>query len=319
MIKDTLQNLRQRVGKMFEGRAEEMDIPSEKTPKSERVEYVKTLYNDSLKWRKKSLEKRFKSYNDPVDLWRDARKLSNGQHWDVWGHRVEVGKQTWMHEITRPIIEQQLGIRKTYLTSNVHDVVLFPNVANLNEIIRQERDDTEWGKFVTEIVGRALVDGTAVGKEILDKSEYTDGMSKSVVCDIESIFPTPYSTSFELSDGCWYLVDLTMQNVHQVSGDIEGFDETKVSSVSKKESEVISPKTDLDSFDKTKLVPVYTCYFDDRRKENIPFPKEEFDRRTALIHEGQDVPVEDTDNHEEYINGYLDWLENTVIPNTGTD
>jgi hypothetical protein len=623
MLKETVQNIRQRVSQMFTTQADEMGIPKESAKADVKVAYVKSLYEDSLKWRKKSLELRFNGYDDPINLWRAARKLANGQHWDVWGHRVDTNTVNWKHEITRPIIEQQLGVRKTYLTSNVHDVVLFPNVANLNEVARQERDNTQWGKFITELNGRALVDGTSVGKEILDKSKYDDGLAKSVICDIESIFPTPYSTSFESTDGCfsaeteffadgrivsfgevvgtsvsvltknnewksadirsfgvqklnriiltpsgirsnfaidyiatgnhrwftvnrgetdnlsvddrilitpsiinkesddykngqihgiifgdggihnktkrgyrnkihlygdkrkyipllqsfigyssinespssqyrytvsekivylfsdfnmkllpsdnmsieyrtgfldgwiamdgslrsdgrggnrlsttnqdavdwlikiapllgycitgimidptietnygkrsspvkiltlvnkpveytvrsisdtgrkeevfcvvepethsftlsggiitsncWYLIEATTQNVHQLLHDVPDFDESKVNAITNKESGETSSRSNVDTFENTKPILVMICNIDDFTKENIPFPQEEFDRRTALIHEGQDVPVEDEDNHEEYIKGYLNWLEQTVIPNMGTE
>jgi hypothetical protein len=621
MLKEAVGNIRKRFSNLFAEDVDELDIPSEDKPEKVIVEFVQELYDDSITWREKSLESRFADYDDPVDLWKDARKLANGKHWDVWGHRNDPSRQTWMHEITRPVIEQQIGVRKTYLTSNVHDVVLFPNVANLNEIVRQERDNTDWSKFIVEIVGRALVDGTAVGKEILDRSEFTDGLSRSIVCDPESLLPTPYSTSLNATDGCfsgeteffangklvcfsdvvgdsvkvlardgiwrnanvrsfgvqklnkiilvpyglrsnfkleytatgnhkwfttnrgetdslsvgdrilvsptsankdsqeykdgfvhgvifgdgsvhyetkngyrhkihlygkkqryidllkshdgyvftkddtssqyrydvdekivylnscfnmkllpsenmgldynagfldgwvamdgslrtdgrggnrlsstnkdaidwlikiapllgycitgimvdptietnygkrtslvqivtltnkpieyvvkdisdtgrceevycvvepethsftlsggvvtsncWYLVDATLQNLHQLKQDFPDFDASGVEDISKDKIDKISMKDDVDSFERTKMVLVLTVNLDDSKMEKVPFDEDEFNRRTALIQEGQQVPVEDRDLHAEYIRRYIDWLENVVLPNVG--
>jgi hypothetical protein len=88
----------------------------------------------------------------------------------------------------------------------------------------------------------------------------------------------------------------------------------KVNAVSRNEVEGITGHKDIPSYDQTKLVFVRMCYLDDDTMENIPLDEDEFNQRTALIQNSGDVPVLPSDNHEEYIKRYLDWLEKIVLP-----
>jgi hypothetical protein len=310
--KSIISGVRDKFKKLFSEEFEELNIPSGKD-KEEVVAYVRALYDDSAKWRKTSFKKRFKDQTDPVEFWKQCRKLRNNLHWDVWGHRG-----TDLHEITEPVIADQLRVRKTYLTSNYHDIVVNPNIKNIDQIIKQERDETDWSDFVDKAVDVCLTDGTVICKEILDKSEDEFGISRSVVCDTESIYPTPEVVSLKAVDGCWYLVDATMQNLHQVVRDFKDLDVSKIKATTKADQDRNKYDEEKKSYDKTQFVEVLTAYIDDNRLEPIPFDVAEFDRRTAMIHEGQDPDVKPEDNHKEFMKRYLDWLENVVVPQDET-
>jgi hypothetical protein len=308
--KSIISTAREKIKSLFSEEFEELNIPSGKD-KEEMVDYIRALYEDSIKWRKTSFKKRFQDETDPVEFWKKCRKLRNNLHWKVWGRR---GLD--LHEMTNPVIADQLRVRKTYLTSNYHDIVLNPNIKNIDQVIRQERDDTKWGDFVDKLVDVCLTDGTVISKEILDKSQDEYGIERSVVCDTESIYPTPEVTSFEAIDGCWYLIDATMQNLHSIVRDFPDLDVTKIKETAKSDQDRNKYDEEKKFYDKTQFVEVLTAYIDDNKLEPIPFDEEEFNRRTALIHQGQEPEILDTDNHKEYMKRYLDWLENTVVPQT---
>ncbi len=305
--KSIIKSAREKLTRLFKDDFEELNIPSGKD-KEEIVKYVRALYDDSLRWRKLSFKKRFKDYTDPVEFWRQCRKLRNNLHWDVWGHRGED-----LHEVIEPIIADQLRVRKTYLTSNYHDVVVNPNVKNIDQIIRQERDDTDWGEFIDKAVDTCLTDGTVIAKEILDKSKDEFGISRSVVCRTESILPAPESTSLSPLDGCWYLIDATAQNLHQIVQEFKDLDVSKLKAMTKADQDRYKFDADRAVYDKTQFVEVLTAYIDDNRLEPIPFDEEEFQNRIAMIHQGIEPPVTQKDNHKEFITRYLNWLETDVV------
>lgn len=213
--------LRDAVSRWFIDESDQIEeIPSESAKEEEKSSFVRKLYKDSIEWRKNSLQKRFMNqltiYSDPVDMWRDARKLRNGNHWDVWGHRNTIKGQEWMHELVWSAIEDQSRIRKVYLTSNMHEFDIKPNINYVSDLIRQNMMKSKWGECMNELVDRALTDGTSFAIEILDKNLDPDGISRTIVVDPASILPTPNVSSIDRTEGNWYTIYASVQNAQQV-------------------------------------------------------------------------------------------------------
>ncbi len=290
------------------------DIPSESAKEEDKVSFVKKLYKDSVEWRKQSLQNRFVNqltvYSDPVDMWRDARKLSNGNHWDVWGHRNTVKGQEWMHELVWSAIEDQKRIRKVYLTSNVHEFDIKPNINYVSDLVRQNMMKSKWNDCMNELVDRALTDGTSFAMEIMDKNLDPDGVSRTIVVDPASILPTPNVTMIDRTEGCWYTLYATVQNAQQVLsqwGDkIEKKDLTLITEDQYKE---ISTSTLFQKFSQAKLVSVVTLFLDDDKIIPVPFDEEEFLLRRQAILDGQPVQAREGDNHRKYIKKYIEYLD----------
>lgn len=291
----------------FSGDVDLSKIPSESAKEKERVDYVNALYKDSLAWRKKSLHKRFEDIEDPVDLWRKCRLLCNGQHFEVWGRRNDTTQDKWKHELVWTAIEDQKRIRKTYL-SGWHDLVVTPNLSNINEILKQERDATNWREMVNLFVDTGLTEGTAFSKTILDKFDDPDGVVKDIVLDNESVLPTPYSTSLRREDGCLYLIYASMQNTQDLVSRYPSLDIKKLEAVSELRAKEIS-KDGAFASTQTKLSPVFELWLDDPKEEKKKFIEDEFVERTVAISDGIEVGVHGEDDHEEYVKRYSDWIE----------
>ena len=307
--------LRDAVSRWFIDESDQIEeIPSESAKEEEKSSFVRKLYKDSIGWRKNSLQKRFMNqltiYSDPVDMWRDARKLRNGNHWDVWGHRNTVKGQEWMHELVWSAIEDQSRIRKVYLTSNMHEFDIKPNINYVSDLIRQNMMKSRWGECMNELVDRALTDGSSFAIEILDKNLDPDGITRTIVVDPASILPTPNVSSIDRTEGCWYTIYASVQNAQQVLSQWRDKLEKKdLTFITEDQYKEISSSTMFEKFSQTKLVSVVTVFLDDDKIENIPFDQEEFMLRQQAILNAEPVQAVEGDAHRQYIRHYIDWLD----------
>lgn len=307
--------IREVISKWFIDDSDQIEeIPSESEKEEIKVAFVKKLYKDSIDWRKNSLHSRFinqtKIYNDPVELWRDARKLSNGNHWDVWGHRNTIKGQEWMHELVWSAIEDQKRIRKVYLTSNMHEFDIKPNINHVSDLVRDNLMRSKWADCMNELVDRALTDGTAFAMEILDKNLDPDGITRTIVVDPASILPTPNVTAIDRTEGCWYLIYASVQNAQQVLSQWgDKLEKKDLTFITEDQYHEISTSSTWERFSQTKLVSVVTVFFDDDKIVQIPFDEEEFMRRQQAILDAQPVKAQEGDSHREYIRHYIDWLD----------
>jgi hypothetical protein len=290
------------------------DIPT--SDKNEDVaEYVKSLFEDSKSWRQRSLQARFKYFQDPVMFWKLCRKLESGDHWEVFGRRNKELGSEWRHEIIDNQIGDQTRVRKSYLTANWHDVTVLPNLSHIDEIIQQERDRSEWGRTIKLGTHRCLVEGTAIFKTILDETENRDGQIREILCDNESILPTPQSKSFKRLDGCWYTIHATVATMQQAKEEFPDFDESDTDVINAETAKDIKPTRDSESlgtFKNTKFVERYELWMDDSELVDKDFDPQEAEQEHASIHNGQDVKPKDTDNHLAHINAHLDQAD-TVL------
>lgn len=278
--------------------------------------YVKALWEESRAWRRSSLYQRFSyentPYNDPLDFFRVCRYLEQGMHWRVWGRRNQDPGDEWKQELIDNEIGNQIRVRKSYLTANWHDVSISPNVANISEILDQERHDTDWGRTITSMVMRGLVEGTAILKTIFDRSENPAGVVREILVDNASIFPAPYSEDISRLGGCWYLAYATLQPLHIKLQEYPGLDPQKVSAASK---EVMAELLTDDSqrlqntYAHTSLVDVIELWVDDPSLERIPPDKEEIQFEHEAINQGVEIAVKVTDDDRAHIDGHLAWMD----------
>lgn len=307
--------LRESISKWFINESDQIEeIPSESADETEVVAFVRKLYKDSIDWRKQSLQNRFVNqltiYSNPVDLWRDARKLRNGSHWDVWGHRNNIKGQEWMHELVWTAIEDQSRIRKVYLTSNVHEFDIKPNINYVSDLVRQNMMKSRWGECMNELVDRALTDGSSFAMEIMDKNIDPDGITRTIVVDPASILPTPNCSSIDRTEGTWYLIYASVQNAQQVLSQWKDkLKKEDLTFLTEDQYREISSSTIFEKFSQTKLVSVVTLFLDDDKIEKVPFDEEEFMRRQQAILDAQEVKAVEGDAHREYIRHYIDWLD----------
>jgi len=305
-----LETIKEKIKSTFSKSRDKEDvgnIPMDSEKPESVVAYVEMLYKDSLEWRKRSLLNRIENITDPVELWRKCRLLANGNHWEVWGRRNTSEHDAWRHEIVWSAIEDQKRARKLYL-SGWHDITVTPNIANINEILRQERDATYWRETINLFIDTGLTEGTAFLKTVFDVSEDPDGGVREIVLDNESIFPTPYATGLKREDGCWYLIYASMQNIELVMKRYPNLDKARLNKITSERAKQIS-RTGAPVTTKTKLVSVLEIWLDDDTLEKVEFDEEEFQTRIQAITEGVEVKVDPDDDHEEYVKRYSQWLE----------
>jgi hypothetical protein len=315
LVKTVIDTMRTASSRWFND-DEEMDIPK-KSEEEKVVAFVKSSYVASSKWRETSLRGRFtngtQEYDDPKRLWMDCRKLRNGDHWGVWGHRNTAKDQNWKHEIVWSAVEDQCRIRKIYLTSSMHEFDVFPNINYVSDITRQDMMKSKWYDFMNELTDRAMTDGTSFGMEVLDMNLDPDGITRSIVLDPATCFPTPGATSLDSLDGNWYfIVAATHTKQYVLSNQVwaEKLKPTDLEYITEDDFKAVNIEEKYDNFKKKKLVSVMTMFLDDDKLELIPFDENEFNARVQALVEGQIPPVKNgIDSHRKYIRAYIDYLD----------
>jgi hypothetical protein len=189
------------------------EIPDEPRPLSD---YIKGLFEDAKRWRDASFVKRL-VYEDPVKYWEDMFKLSCDDHWKVWGSRTTNENDKWKAELVEPEISSQIRVKKAYLTANWHQFDVLPNISRINEIIHQEQEKTDWGKYFVELVDRDCTYGSVITKSIMDFDIDPRGVAREIICENTSVFPAPFSTGLAKENGCWYFIYATLQPTWKVA------------------------------------------------------------------------------------------------------
>ena len=304
--------------------------PPNARKKNEVSTFVNRLFSDSLTWRDGSLQNRVpEDYAlSPTDLWEKNRYLETGKHWEVHGNR-KTQEDDAKHELVDNETGNQIRAKKSYLTANWHDVTVHPNIKNINDILEQEREATDWGRFIRDVVTQGNTEGTAVAYSFLDRTLHPEGVVREVLLDNESLFPTPYiGETYERIQGCWYLIVATLQESRQMLKEYPGLKASKLTERRSVDTDKVSKKKDGGTgFDETKLVLKLDCWLDDDSYTEADFDQEEFDLKRQLIDEtarellerrdaGEQpeineavVEIGDTDHHPKYIEAYANWLE----------
>ena len=294
-------------------------IPSDRPEDKDRLAtFVRTLWEDSNKWRQTSFMGR-RGFADPMEFWRKARLIEGGLHWDVWGKRNESSDSPWKQEFTDDETENQVRMRKSFLGGKWHDITVSPNIDNINDILDDERKKTGWTDMTILTVHTGMVEGTAHLHEILDKTEDARGVSKTILADNASCFPTPFSTGLKKIEGCWYFCHATMQSEQQV---LETYKDLNADEFRAARSDIANQvslqhqanQTSLADLTHTKLCDVIAVWMDDPALEKIPSSDEEINAEHEAISAGaqEGAKVEDGQNHIEHIKKHLAWLEFTV-------
>lgn len=329
---NTLDNVRNLVAGFIEkdeGTALTHDPPNERK-KQDVATFVNRIFQDSVKWKDQSLQSRVPANYamTPTDLWKKNRQLEEGKHWEVFGHR-KTDKDPDKHELVDPEIGNQARAKKSYLTANWHDVTVHPNVKNINEIMDQEREATDWGRFIRDVVTQGGVEGTAVAHSFFDRTLHSEGIINEVLLDNESLFPTPYvGETYDRTQGCWYLVVATLQESRQMRKEYPKLDVKKLTERRSVDSDKVTKKTDQSTgYDETKLVLRLDCWLDDDSYQEANFDQEEFDLKKELIDaaardmlerqaQGEQIEINepvveifDDDHHPKHIEAYATWLE----------
>lgn len=289
------------------------------------VDFVKALFEESRTGREKSLlGRQFKvqtqyEYSNPVDFWRDCRKLEQGLHWDVFGHRATDTEDTWKQELVDDEIGNQIRVKKAYITANWHDITILPNIANINEIIEQERGYTHWGDMILQFVHRGLTEGTSIAKSVLDRTENVDGYAREIPLDNASVFPTPYCTGFSKVEGCWYICHATMVTLQQILEEAPDVKEELLALSRIDITKDISMQDDVDyvnmnAFIHTKFYDRYEVWMDDPAIVPIGAEGKDVDTEHQAIVEGVNFEAKDDQDHIGHIEAHIRWLEETIEP-----
>lgn len=206
-------------------------LVSRKPTKDKLPDFVLDLYRDSDQWRKTALGPWRAKTPDPSELWLAARKLEAGQHWDVWGRRSDEADNNWKGELVLDLIQNVIRVRKMNLSSNWHEIQVMPNISNINEIIRQDRELCGWQDFLLKWVTNILTEGQAYSQTYMNTSVNPDGVVDDKVLDNESVFISPFSRSLKREDGCWYLLIVSMMDIDHALKEYPDLDPQKMETV----------------------------------------------------------------------------------------
>lgn len=234
-------------------------------------------------------------------------------HWEVWGRRNTEAGSEWKHEIIDNLIGNQARVRKSYLNANWHDITITPNFTHINEIIQQERDKTHWGRNIILGSHRLLIEGTVIFKSIVDRSEDENGLAREVLCDNESILPTPEATGFTRLEGCWYVIHATLKSVQDVLSKYPKLKPTDITAAELNAAQKISVShysTPVSDYTKTKFVEHYEVWMDDNSLVDKTFDPQEVEDEIEAIQNGSPVEVRPDQHHEKFIERYIEVMDN---------
>lgn len=211
---DILGSIRTTISNFVNGLVNRMEIHEYPKKDDERVSgWVSQLFEDALAFRKHSFEQtkdgRF-GYSDPVRFWQQMAAIASGNHYAAFGTRKVKTDGTdgdiWKAEMIDDETSDQMRVRTAHLTAGWHEVQVMPNTDYIDDVLREERKQTGWGKFVRRSIKNAQQYGFAWAQSYLDKSENPEGIANERVLPVGSVFLSPYATSKAKRDGCWYAV-----------------------------------------------------------------------------------------------------------------
>jgi hypothetical protein len=273
--------------------------------------YCEQLFKDSQEWRKQVMRNRSRTtYVDVVDYWRDCRKLVYGNHFEVWGRRNDSSGEEWKAELQDDEIANQIRTKVNYMTGNWHDVLVMPNVKNINEVLDEERGG-DWSKVIRLGAWKCKIEGTAHFKTVLTYEDNEQGRFKEILCDNEGIFPTPMSTGLLRDEGCWYLCHGTMENINDMVKRYPSLDRKQLAVTGGRKMAEISIQNDQAdniTFENTRLVDHLAFDLDDDTLIDAEVDEEEIQRRLEIIKEGGHPKINEADNHLAFVQAYHDMV-----------
>lgn len=270
--------------------------------------YARTYYEETKHLRRMKPDEKGAGSGFDREAWdKAAEALAYGENWEyVWGHRPE----DWMKERVDGEIPRKMTVRKDTVTAKYHEFTIAPNIEHITSIYDQERERMGAQDWIEEYTQMALTYGQAVNEITLDFNLHPDGQVKNVAR--RSVGRTPGAKSFQVSDGCDYVIFSDVVTARQIETD---FPKVDVSTLSPLGQEVkSSTKGELaraQEYMHTKFFRKFRVYMDDPTLEKIPFTKEEeselIDEQQALM-EGQKVDARQEQNHMMHINQKVDAL-----------
>lgn len=330
LLADAVRRLRYTLSKRVEV------CPSSKKPEDV-ADWVRGLFEESRTWRSKSMRGRL-GQDDPVTWWKNARLLEQGLHWNVYGHRNTAAEDKWKSELVDNETGNQCRMKRSYLGANWHDITIRPNVANLDQIEAQERQDTGWTDSMLVGISRGITEGTNVWKSIFDVSEDPRGLVREIPLDNASLFPNRGSTGLSELEGNWALIIGTVETIQSQLEEFPDLDPERLRESSSAFFRDLGLEADMRPASSgsgsvlgqitggtglyTDLVDRLEVWMDDPTVEPIPAPPEEIEPEHAGLHQGQSPEVLPEQNHSAHVRAHMDWLEGTVLsqePETDED
>lgn len=281
--------------------------------KDKLASYCDQLIKDSQEWRKSSMAGRMrKAYTDITEFWSDARKLIGGNHWEVWGRRNEGAGEEWKAELQDDEIANQIRTKVNYITSQWHDVIVHPNIGDVNAILDQERGKA-WMRTIRAGGWKTKIEGTAHFKTILSYDDNPKGAFKEVLLDNEGVFPTPFATGLSKEEGCWYFAHASMVDIRDMIKIYPELDQNRIAVISSQRMRDITiqaDSTDNVSLSNTKLTDRIQFFLDDDSLIDAVVDEEEIARRVEIIKSGGHPQAQENDNHLAFIQAYHDIVQN---------
>lgn len=290
----------------------------EKDKQEDISQYVVNLWEEARQFRNSAFEKtketRF-NIGEPIRWFEDLARLESGNHWQVWGRRADDGNNRWKQEEVDDEIGNQIRVRAAHINSNWHDISISPNIANITEILDQERRASGWGQSIRGWQKRASIYGDGWLKTILDKTTNPDGVVKEVICENGSIFIAPYATGIEKLDGNWFIQHVTMVNDKQVEADFPDLDINELSTIDGDgmRAIIINRVESARPFSFSHSYMKIDMFIDDVATEEIPYSEAETQIEHATLADAGDINVHRVDNHKEHILAHSAWLQRLAM------
>ncbi len=291
--------------------------------------FVWSLFDESHKGRAKSFGMRLNSTaindtkdastsgeNSPAQFWLNCRRLENGQHFDVWGHRYTGPGTEYKAELVDDEIGNQQRIKKAHLLGAWHDISVFPNINNIDDILYWERVKTKFQGTLNKVVTQGLTEGTAfamsfVNHELERGVPYID----ELVLDNEGVLLTPGATGLGIKDKNWYIM-FCFYLPKRYAVNKYNLDEEKLVVGEADFFKKVIPQGDVLQIDNAmnawnQDVPCIRLYLDDYTIEQIPFDPAEADQEHAIMAQGGMPDVTFQQNNRKHINAHLNFLQET--------
>lgn len=280
--------------------------------------YIDQLFDDAEKYRNNSFKNTGslrKGFADFMEWGKALLKMEAGQHWEVFGTRKKAADDNnpnWMAEVVDDGIQDQISVRNSHLTGSWHEIQVMPNIQNINEILNQERKKTGWGKLIRKASKMFQIYGDGWVESFFDRSEYPEGVASERVLEYGSLLLNPYATGVKKNEGGRYAIIAEMVTGQQVEEDFPKFDIENAATIDgtrAKKISLLNSTTDNKEYMHTKLYARLRCYMDDSTLEPADFSPEECEMKWGLLLQGEEVKVNESDNHEKYVEMYRQYAE----------
>lgn len=257
------------------------------------------------------------SISGPAQFWLNCRRLENGNHWDVWGSRYSKPGDEWKAELVDDEIGNQVRVKKAHLLGAWHNLTVFPNIQNIDQILYWERVYTGYQNMLNTVLSQGLTEGTVFAETFYNTDIGRDGYIDELVLDNEGVLLTPGARGIEVKDGNWYFMHCCYLPKRYVVSKY-GLEDVSLTSYTQDFYKKITPVGDIiqmqDTFNFSwnQDVPCMKLYFDDYAMEPIPFDQMEVDTENAVMsHPTEaDIPEPLTEqNHRRHVKAHIEFLQ----------